>query len=84
MPSALSAEQKEQLTDIFRDVLNVDNLELHDEMTAADVDSWDSFNHINLVMEVEEAFNVRFTTKEISTLANVGEFAVLIRSKTDG
>lgn len=70
-----------RLTEIFREVFDDDTIEIHDAMTAKDVEEWDSLNHINLIVAVERAFRVKFTTKEVSALANVGEFITLIGSK---
>lgn len=81
MTPELSAPQIDQLTDIFRTLFNIPDLELRDDLTAADVPGWDSFNHVNLVMQVEEDMGVRFTTPEIAALGNVGEFKVLIARK---
>ena len=50
-------------------------------MTAADIDDWDSLSHINLIVAVEKAFKVKFTTAQVQGLANVGEFAALVASK---
>jgi len=70
-----------RLTEIFRDVFDDDSIELRDEMTAADVEEWDSLNHINLIVAVEKSFRVKFTTQEVANLANVGEFIALLKSK---
>jgi len=75
------AEIVERLTEIFRDVFDDDSIELRDEMTAADVEEWDSLNHINLIVAVEKSFRVKFTTQEVANLANVGEFIALLKSK---
>ena len=75
------SEIEQRLTGIFREVFDDDAIELHDAMTAKDVEEWDSLNHINLIVAVERAFRVKFTTKEVSTLANVGEFITLIGGK---
>ena len=74
-------EIKERLTDIFSDLFDDDSIELNDAMTAKDVEEWDSLNHINLIVAVEGAFKVKFTTKEVNNLANVGEFVALIAGK---
>jgi len=79
--SNLRPADEAKLTDIFRTLFNDPALVLRDELTAPDVPGWDSFNHINLVMQIEEDFSVRFTTEEISGLANVGEFKSLIARK---
>jgi acyl carrier protein len=81
MTTPLRESDEAKLTQIFRDLFNDPTLLPTAEMTAADVPGWDSFNHINLVMMVEEEFGVRFTTSEISGLANVGQFKALIASK---
>ena len=72
------AEIRERLTRIFRDVFDDTSIEISDEMTAKDIEEWDSLNHINLIVAVEGTFKVRFTTKEVSDLANVGELITLI------
>jgi len=74
-------EIERQLTEIFREVFDDQSIVIRDDMTAADVKEWDSFNHINLVVAVERGFRIRFTTKEVNNLANVGEFVSLIASK---
>jgi len=72
---------RERVNDIFREVFDDDSIQVTDAMTAKDVEEWDSLNHINLIVAVERAFKVKFTVKEVSNLANVGEFIALIRSK---
>jgi len=81
MSPELSEQQTATLTEIFRTLFNDPDLVLRDDLTAADVPGWDSFNHVNLVMQVEEDMGVRFTTPEIAALANVGEFKLLIARK---
>jgi acyl carrier protein len=71
MPTRSELKAKAQL--IFRDVLGVPSLELTDEMVAKDVDTWDSLNHITLVMSLEESFSVKFSTREVMGWKNVGE-----------
>jgi len=75
------AEIRERLTDAFREVFDDDSIEIFDAMTATDLEEWDSLNHINLIVAVEGSFGIKFTTKEVSNLANVGEFIALIAGK---
>ncbi len=72
----------ERLTQIFRDVLDNDELELDSETTAADVEGWDSLNHVRLMLATEKSFGIHFTAREIAKLKNVGEFVKLIETKT--
>ncbi len=73
----------ERLTGIFHDVFDDDTLKLTPQLTAKDVDGWDSMTHLRLVLSVERAFQVKFTTTEIGKLQNVGDLATLIQSRTN-
>ena len=68
-----------KLTEVFRTIFNIPDLELRDDLTAADVPGWDSFNHVNLVIAIEMEFGVTFTTDEISALQNVGDMKRLLQ-----
>lgn len=81
VPTASRPEITAILTDIFRDVFDDPSIELRDGMTAADVESWDSLNHINLIVAVERRFKIRFTTREVTTLRNVGDLTDLTQRK---
>lgn len=76
---------REQIQSIFRRVFADPGLVLTDDMTAADVDGWDSLNHINLIIAVEKTLGIKFATAEISRMKepgqNVGTFIALIQSK---
>ena len=71
------------LTDIFREMFADDTIVLRPQMTAGDVDGWDSFNHLSIMVAVEGRFGIRFGTKEIETLTNVGALVELIQAKLD-
>ena len=73
---------KEKLETIFRDVFDDEEIEIYEEMTADDVEDWDSLIHIQLIVAVEKAFSVKFQTAEVISLNNVGEFMELLKEKT--
>jgi acyl carrier protein len=77
-----TVEIYQKLTGIFRKVFDDDSIVVRPDLTADDVDEWDSLSHIRLVLTVEKAFNIKFSASEIGRLKNVGEFADLIKSKT--
>lgn len=72
---------RSRLERIFQDVFDDDSLVLRPDMTATDVDGWDSLEHINLIIAVEREFKVKFATAEIVGLKNVGEFEALLERK---
>ena len=70
-----------KLNEIFSDLFDMDGIEISRDTTAADVNGWDSLMHITLVSEVEEAFGIKFTMKQILEMQNVGEMIDLIIEK---
>lgn len=74
-------ELYKQLHTIFRYVLDDESIVLSDSTTAAEVESWDSLNHIQLVVAIEKQFKIRFTSREIQSWKNVGEMVDCILTK---
>jgi acyl carrier protein len=75
-----NVEIYKKLNDVFRDVFD-DEIVVHPQLTANDVDGWDSLKHVRLLLTVERAFGVKFSASEAIKLNNVGELAKLIHSK---
>lgn len=71
----------DQLTTIFRDILDDESIVLIPTLSAADVEEWDSFNHINLIVATESRFGIKFLTAELESLQTVGHLVDLIQSK---
>jgi acyl carrier protein len=69
----------EQLTEIIRDVLMNFDLVLRPDLTAKDVDGWDSYKMIEIIVAVESHFGMRVKSKELDELENVGDLVTLIR-----
>lgn len=70
-----------KLTDIFHEVFNDNAIVLKDEMTANDVDNWDSLTHMLMITRVEETFGIKFKLKELNKLRQVGDMIDVIESK---
>ena len=71
----------EKLTVIFRTSFNDSELVLNDEMSAKDVDNWDSLTHMLMISEVESQFGIRFKLKELNQLKTVGDMATILEEK---
>ena len=71
----------EKLTPVFRKVFNNTSLELTDELSALDVENWDSLSHMLLISEIENAFAIKFKLKDLNKMANVGDMIAIISSK---
>lgn len=62
-----------KVEEVFRDVLDNEEITLVTTTTANDIEDWDSLTHVELVRAVEKAFDIRFTSAEILAWKNVGE-----------
>jgi len=72
---------RERVLKVFREVFGDDELVVTESTTAKDVQGWDSFNHITLTLRLEEEFGVSFTTREIGSMARVGDLYALLETK---
>jgi acyl carrier protein len=78
---AVTTDTEARIQAIFREVFEDENLEIHREMTAAEVENWDSITHTELISAVEDAFGIKFKLREISKWRNVGDFIDAVEAK---
>ncbi len=63
----------EKLYDIISKVFSVPLTEINDESSPETIESWDSFNGLILVDDIESNFNVKFTVSEITDVKNISD-----------
>lgn len=63
----------DKLNEIFEDIIDEGPISLSDNSTTDDIDGWDSLTNIQLVVEIEKYYNIRFDSEEITKWRNVGE-----------
>lgn len=73
--------QKERLQEIFRDIFDDEELIIREDMSANDIEDWDSLAQINLIIAIEKEFKVKFNLEEVSNLKNIGEMLELLSKK---
>lgn len=72
---------KLRLNRIFTEVFDDEAIQIRDNMTAEDVDEWDSLSHITLMLAVEREFGIKLKAAEIGGLANVGQMIRLLMER---
>jgi acyl carrier protein len=79
MPSP--SEVLSSLQPLFRDILDIPDLVLTEDMSAKDIEEWNSLNHMRLISATEQKFELRLTTLEVQNLKCVGDLAALVAAK---
>lgn len=78
---------RERLQQIFREVFADPTIQLRDEMTARDIEGWDSLAHIDLIIAVEQKLGIRFAVADISLMKeagqNIGSFIRLVQQRME-
>ena len=72
------------LKEVFDDVFMRDDIELTPTLTAKQVQGWDSFKQIEIIMASEEKWKIKFNTRELDALLSVGDLLAMIAKKTGG
>jgi len=70
-----------KLTTIFQTTFEDNSIVLTDELTANDVDNWDSLTHMILISTIEKEFDIKFKLKDLNKMKNVGALIAIISSK---
>jgi acyl carrier protein len=70
-----------EVNEIFKEVMDNEDIQVNMTTSAKDIEEWDSLTHIQLIVGVEKQFKIRFTSSEIQNFKNVGEMCATIASK---
>jgi acyl carrier protein len=69
------------LNDLFHELFADDDIVLKPQTTAADIDGWDSFNNLNIMVAVETRFGIKMTSTEVEGLKNIGDLVTIILAR---
>ena len=72
-----------KITSLCREVFNNSQLELTLSSSAEEIDEWDSLSHIQLILEIEKTFKVRFSLGELQDLKNIESLVFLVDNKSN-
>ena len=76
------AEILATIQQLMREYFDEDDLLITPQTTANDVEAWDSMNHLNIIIALEQRFKIKFLTSEVEALHNVGDLVSTISRKT--
>ncbi len=64
-------DNQEKLYLLLSNVLQLELEEINEDTSPENTESWDSFNALVMVTELEDTFNVSFTMDEVQSVRNV-------------
>lgn len=73
----------ERLNEVFQDVFDDETIHVDESTTSADIEDWDSLEHINLIVSVEHEFGIKFNMGEATSMKNVGEMVTIIMDRSE-
>ena len=71
----------EQVRIIAADVFAIPRDRLSPDSSPETIESWDSIQHLNLVLALEEKFQVQLSPEEIEQMHNIGQVAKVLEAK---
>jgi acyl carrier protein len=71
----------DKMEEIFTDIMDLKDIKLNDETSADDIEEWDSLSHIQIIVAIEKAFGIKFSSQEMITWKNVGDMVDCIQNK---
>lgn len=70
-----------KVEDIFKDLLDDEDFKLTEEMSADDIQEWDSLFHITLIASIEDEFKISISTAEVAKAKNIGVMLDMIEKE---
>ena len=71
----------DQVRTAAADVLRVPPERITEASTPENIESWDSVEHLNLILVLEAQFDIEFEPEEIERMKSIGQMALLVESK---
>jgi acyl carrier protein len=72
-----------RIQSVFRRVFGDPGLSITSETRAGDLEGWDSLGHVQIIVEVEREFNLRFRLAELNDLGSVDRILRLVASRLE-
>lgn len=71
----------DKLTQVLATVLELSPEQIRDDLTPNDVEVWDSFTHVMLMTNLEEAFGITIDPSEATKVSSVGKIRSMLRRR---
>ena len=72
---------EEKVIEIMSRTFNIDISLLSEKTSKKDLGEWDSMSHLNLIVDIEEKFNISFSNEEIICIIDFKSLLKIIENK---
>lgn len=72
---------KERIEKVFKEVFDDDEFVLDLQLASNQMPEWDSMTHIQLILALEQEFNIKFNTQQIANMDSVEKIMLIIQEK---
>ena len=72
---------EEKIKTLFSEIFDIKVSEINDMSSADNVEKWDSLNHTNLIVALEQTFKISFTSEEIIDMLNFRLIKIIMEEK---
>ena len=71
-----------KVEDLLADVLQIPTEKINDDLAMKDLDAWDSLKHMELIVALEQGFDVQLTFDEIVAMQSVREIKRVLAERS--
>jgi acyl carrier protein len=72
-----------RLRKVFVEIFDQPSIEMQASLKRGEIECWDSFGHINLMLGIESEFGVEFDSDEIGNLVTVGQITEALQRRLE-
>lgn len=69
----------QKILEIFSDILDVSYNKLNLNTEPSDIDKWDSVAMINIIVAIEQEYNIKFKLKDLDNVTRINDFIELVK-----
>jgi acyl carrier protein len=70
-----------RLEKVIRGVFPIEEEIIDENWTSDDIPDWDSVGHLNLIMEIEKAFDIKIEIEEMFEVEKLGDISRILKKK---
>lgn len=74
----------EKIRKIIAETFKIKESEITPQTNMKDIDSWDSLTHMELIVSLEDEFEIEFTADEIMEMTDVEKIEKIVGEKVNG